>query len=129
MEGLPSHVREANACGLPDGARSGQLLTNQDLEGRGHTCAVGTNDRDAGDLRHGPQVPLLPVLSAKMQVRQSVGVALIEQVWWVAVPKDGGMNLHQGVHLDDKLTSGAWHQYRKSTGSRRECRHVLAHGR
>ena len=34
-EGMLSHVRKAKACGLPDGARSGQLLTDQNFDGRG----------------------------------------------------------------------------------------------
>mmetsp|Transcript_8483 Transcript_8483/g.18602 ORF Transcript_8483/g.18602 Transcript_8483/m.18602 type:complete len:1091 (+) Transcript_8483:303-3575(+) len=52
VEGVLSHVRQAKASGLPDGARSGQLLTDQDLDGRGLSCAVRTNDRHAADLRH-----------------------------------------------------------------------------
>ena len=43
------HVRKTKACGLPDGARSAQLLTDQDIDGRALTCAVRANDR----LTHG----------------------------------------------------------------------------
>ena len=40
-----SHVRKARACGLPDGARSEELHTDQDIDGRVVTCAVRANDR------------------------------------------------------------------------------------
>ena len=39
-EGVLSHVRKARACGLPDEARSGELHTDQDIDGRVLTCAV-----------------------------------------------------------------------------------------
>ena len=48
-----SHVRKAKACDLPEGTRSGQLLTDQGLDGRGLPCAVRTNDRHVADLGHG----------------------------------------------------------------------------
>ena len=44
-EGVLSHVRKARACGLPDGALSGELHTDQDIDGRVLTCAVRANDR------------------------------------------------------------------------------------
>ena len=42
---MPSHVRKARACDLPDGARSGELHIDQDIDGRVLTCAVRVNDR------------------------------------------------------------------------------------
>ena len=44
-EGVLSHVHKAKACGLPDGARSGELHTDQDIDGRVLICAVRANDR------------------------------------------------------------------------------------
>ena len=48
-----SHIRKTKACGLPEGTQSGQLLTDQDLDGRGLPCAVRNNDSHVADLGHG----------------------------------------------------------------------------
>merc|ERR1711920_65955 len=47
-----SYVCKTQAWCLPDGTLSWHLLTHQDLDGGGFSCAVGTDDSNTADLRH-----------------------------------------------------------------------------
>ena len=68
------------ACSLPDGARSGQLLTNQDIDGRAPSCAVRTNDRHTQeDLGTGLREDELHRLVAQFEVCLLLQVLLHEQ--------------------------------------------------
>ena len=91
-----SHVRKARACGLPDGARSGELHTDQDIDGRVLTCAVRANDRqthvritstDRTGLREGE----LHRLVAQLEVRLLYQVLLREHGEGVTLRSLGGL--------------------------------------
>ena len=97
-----SHVRKTRACGLPDGARSGELHTNQDIDGRVLTCAVRANDRhthsevhdhnrgfalDRTGLREGE----LHRLVAQLEVRLLYQVLLREHGEGVTLRSLGGL--------------------------------------
>ena len=123
-----SHVRKARACGLPDGPRSEELQTDQDIDGLVLTCAVRANDRqthvritstDKTGLREGERHRLL--LSSKYAFFSRYFSANMVRVL-PSAPLEA-FSLRNRLELDDHLvvvTHKAPHEVQ-----RRRLQHVL----